>query len=96
MITIELTPETEDRLQAEATRQGIPVTDFAKKLIESALSKPTPDYATIALLDKWEKENATDDPEVIAREQIEFEEFVEGMNRNRLEMEGPESHPVYP
>ncbi len=91
-----LTPEIETRLQAEASRQGIPVNDFAKKLIETALLRPLPDYATIALLDRWEQEQATDDPEEIARRQLEIEKFKEGMNRNRLEIEGAESNPVYP
>ncbi|HWE02264.1 MAG TPA: hypothetical protein VG326_07605 [Tepidisphaeraceae bacterium] len=71
--------------------------DFAVKLIEAALRpKPVVDQATIDLLDKWDREQATDDPKEIARRQQEVEEFKEGMNRNRLEMEGPLSRNIYP
>ena len=104
MVTITLTPETESRLKAEASRRGVAIAEYVGKLIEDALpvpvaQSPTQKEAaqrTIELLRKWERDNATDDPEEIARRQIEFEEFKEGMNRNRLEMEGPLSRKVYP
>jgi len=96
MLNITLPPEIEVRLETEAAKQGVAVSEYASRLITDGLSKPQPDYATIALLDRWEKEDATDDPEEIARRQVEFEEFKQGMNRNRLEMEGPDYPPVYP
>ena len=96
MLTFTLPPEVESRLEAEASRRGLPAAELVRKLIDDALPAPKIDQATIDLLDRWERENATDDPEEIARRQIEFEEFKEGMNRNRLEMEGPDSSPVYP
>ena len=66
------------------------------RLIEEGLAKPVPDQATLDLLEKWDREQATDDPEEIARRQKEVEEFMEGMNRNRLEMEGPNARKIYP
>ncbi|HET6251298.1 MAG TPA: hypothetical protein VFE47_26680 [Tepidisphaeraceae bacterium] len=96
MLTIPLPVEIEDRLKAEAKRHGLDASEYATKLIEAALPKPTIDQVTIDLLDKWERDNATDDPEEIARRQVEFEEFKEGMNRNRLEMEGPLARKIYP
>ena len=96
MLTITLTPETESRLQAEASRRGLPPMDLVQKIIDDALPARKVDQATIDLLDRWEREQATDDPEEIARRQREAEEFMEGMNRNRLEMEGPLSSKVYP
>src|SRR5437868_628051 len=89
MLMIALSPEIESRLKGEASRQGLEAAEYARRLIEESLPKPPVDQATIDLLDQWERDNATDDPEEIARRQIEFEEFKEGMNRNRLEMEGP-------
>ena len=97
MLTIALPPGTESRLNEEALRRGLNAADYACELIESALiKKPEADLATLEWLDKWEAENQTSDPEEIARRQKEFEEFKEGMNRNRREMEGPDSRLVYP
>jgi predicted DNA-binding protein len=96
MLTIALPPETETRLQVEALRQGVEVADYVKKLIENALPKPEVDQATLDLLDRWDREQATDDPEEISRRQAEVKEFMESMNRNRLEMEGPNASRVYP
>ena len=102
MITITLAPETESRLQLEASRHGFKISDYARKLIEESLPKTDlhsttqqeAALASIEILNKWERDNATDDPEEIARRQIEFEEFKAGMNRNRLEMEGPPPTPM--
>ena len=97
MLTVTLTPEIEDRLKWEASQKGLDAADYARSLIETALPpKPAVDHVTIDLLDRWEREQATDDPAEIARRQAEFEEFKEGMNRNRLEMEGPLSRKIYP
>ncbi len=94
MLTITLAPEVETRLQDEARRQGMDVADYASKLLEDAL--PAHDQVTIDLLNKWESDTWTDDPAEIARRQVEFEEFKKGMNRKRLEMEGPDARIPYP
>lgn len=96
MLTISLPPEVETRLKGEALSRGLDAAAYAGKLIEDALAKPPIDQASIDLLDKWDREQAADDPEEIARRQKEFEEFKEAMNRNRLEMEGPYSRKIYP
>lgn len=96
MLTIALPPETESRLKGEALRHGVDATEYARKLIEEGLAKVPADQATLDLLDKWDREQATDDPKEIARRQREVEEFKEAMNRNRLEMEGPNSRKIYP
>jgi hypothetical protein len=95
-MTITLPPEIESRLHGQATRLGIEATEYAMRLIEEGLAKPAPDQATLDLLERWDREQATDDPEEIARRQKEVEEFMEGMNRNRLEMEGPNARKIYP
>ena len=96
MLTISLSPEAETCLKGEALRQGMAAADYAVKLLEAALAKPKVDQVTIDLLDKWDREQATDDPEEIAKLLSEVEEFKEAMNRNRLEMEGPQSRKIYP
>ncbi|HWE97163.1 MAG TPA: hypothetical protein VG269_24600 [Tepidisphaeraceae bacterium] len=96
MLTIALPPETESRLKGEASRHGVDPTEYARKLIEDGLAKTPVDRATIDLLDKWDREQATDDPDELARRQREVEEFKATMNRNRLEMEGPNSRKLFP
>lgn len=94
MLTITLPPNVETRLHNEARRQGIDPAEYASKLLEEAL--PHRDQATIDLLNKWEAEDETDDPEEIARRQVEFEEFKAGMNRNRIESDGANARIPYP
>jgi predicted transcriptional regulator len=93
-MTITLRPEVETRLQEAARREGVEPDEYANKLLDKAL--PHRDQATLDLLAKWEADTWTDDPEEIARRQLEFEEFKRGMNRNRLEMEGPNARIPYP
>lgn len=94
MLTITLPPDLEKRLHDAAQREGVPPTEYASRLLAQAL--PRPDQSTIDLLNKWEADNWTDDPEEIARRQVEFEEFKKSMNRNRLEMEGPNARIPFP
>lgn len=101
MMTIALDPEIETRLKGEAARRGIDAAEYAQQLLAANLparpaTPPARDQATLDILDAWERETATDDAEELARRQAEFEEFKLGMNRNRLEMEGPHARKVYP
>ena len=95
-MTITLSAKAESLLRGAASQHGVDTSEYASKLIEEALSKVPVDQATIDLLDQWDREQATDDPEEIARRQQEVKEFMEGMNRNRLDMEGPDSRKIYP
>jgi len=54
---------------------------------------PEKDIATIELLRRWREEDATDDPELIRRAEIELEEFKRNMNENRRRVGAP---PIYP
>jgi hypothetical protein len=93
-MTITLRPEIEARLQDAAERQGVEPSKYLNDFLEQTL--PHPDQATLDLLAKWEADTWTDDPEEIARRQAEFEEFKKGMNRNRIESEGPNARIPYP
>lgn len=53
---------------------------------------PPPDNsATIALLQQWAREDATDDPAIIARAEQELAQFKAALNANR-----PPDKPVFP
>lgn len=96
MLTIALPPDTETRLNNVASRRGLAPAEYARELIEEGLAKSSVDQVTIDLLDEWDREQATEDPEEIAKRERETREFMEGMNRNRLEMEGSDSRRIYP
>ena len=93
-MTIRLPPDIVSRLKTEAQRRGVDPNECARQLIEEAL--PKPDQATLDLLAKWEAEDATDDPEELARREREAEEFMQNLARNRLEMEGPNARKLWP
>jgi hypothetical protein len=95
MLTIDLPEETESWLKEHAARQGVDVSAYAKQLLQSAVQRIATD-PTIALIEQWKREDATDDPEEIVRRERELKEFMEGMNRNRLEMEGPNARLIFP
>jgi predicted transcriptional regulator len=92
-LTIELAPEVEERLQQEATRHGVPATDYARRLIEEGLQTPLTEKqkATLALLQSWVDQDATDDPEEIRAAEAELEAFKQAMNENRAG-----ESPLYP
>ena len=65
-LTVELTPDEEVRLKATARREGIEAEECARRLLAEHLPPVKPGDATLALLAKWDAEDATDDPEEIA------------------------------
>jgi hypothetical protein len=92
-LTIELTPEVEEQLQEEATRQGVPAAEYARRLIEQGLPTPSDQKqkAALALLQSWIDQDATDDPEEIRAAEAELEAFKRAMNENRAG-----ESPLYP
>jgi hypothetical protein len=53
-------------------------------ILSSKSLTPTPDNSsTIALLQQWEKEDATDDPAAMAQAKQELAEFSAALNANR-------------
>lgn len=43
------------------------------------------DTATLELLDRWRREDITGDSAAIAKAEAEVNQFIENMNRNRVE-----------
>ncbi len=84
-LTIQLNAETERRLREMATREGVDVGEFARRVIEGQCGSTHLDRAARAreLFDQWAKEDSTSDPTEIASREAEFEEFKRRMNENR-------------
>jgi len=82
-LTIELTPEEEARLRAAAARDGVSMADCARRVLADHLPPEAPRDRTLELSAQWEAEDATDDPEEIARRNQEWEEFRDNINATR-------------
>lgn len=90
-VTLDLPPDMEAQISEEAAEKGQELPDYLLSLIQG---RPTPkkprviysqeqlakNQTAIAVLRQWREEDATDDPEEIARRQAEWEEFKKGMN----------------
>jgi hypothetical protein len=82
-ITIKLTEDEEARLRAAADRNGVSASECARQLLVTHLPPGEPKDRTLELFAQWEAEDATDDPEEIARRNREWEEFKANMNATR-------------
>jgi hypothetical protein len=80
-LTLELTPTEEALLRQEAQRLGVDVTRYARQRL--GLGTGQEEDPTIALLQRWQEEDATDDPALIAEAERELAEFKANMNANR-------------
>ncbi len=86
-IILELEPETEARLRRKAESEGQDITAYLHSLVERETEtggeneeQRRKNQAAIDMLNEWDREDATDNPEEIARRQAEWEEFKTGMN----------------
>lgn len=105
-LTIALEPELERRLIEQASREGLDPGEYARRIIEQRLPAAAPGPSepalsaeateTLKILQDWERENATDNPEELARRAREGEEFMQSLARNRNEMEGPHARKLWP
>jgi hypothetical protein len=82
-LAIELAPEALARLEKEAARENLDPSEYAKRLIERQLPVGPPDLETLALLARWDAEDATNDPDEIARRQQDWAEFQAAINESR-------------
>jgi hypothetical protein len=90
-LTIELTPAEEARLRSAAEKAGLEPAEFARRVLAEHLPPLDSEGSvtkdpTIALFEQWEAEDATDDPEEIARREQEWEELKAQMNATRAEL----------
>jgi hypothetical protein len=92
-ITIELNGDEESRLRAVADRRGMSITECARQVLVTHLPDEEPQDRTLELFEQWAAEDATDDPEEIARRNREWEEFRDSMNATRV---AAGARPLYP
>ncbi|HEY2587580.1 MAG TPA: hypothetical protein VGI81_17675 [Tepidisphaeraceae bacterium] len=78
--------------------RGIEPDAFAARLLEQGLAANATESRdpTLELIEQWDAEDATDDPEEIARRQKDAEEFMESLAKSRIEMEGPHARKLWP
>ena len=91
-----VTSQQRPKAEAEASRPtatvGPTLQDRIDTIIAEAVKNAPPslsveeqrkkNQAAIEMLDQWDEEDKTDDPEEIARRVAEWEEFKKGMNEN--------------
>ena len=83
-LTINLTPAEERQLRAAAQQEGLAPAELARKLVTEHLpSAPDENAASIALLQSWLEEDATDDPDEIRQADTELEAFKQVINAER-------------
>ena len=72
----------------------MPPQAIAERLLDQSL--PKAGGATVALLDEWERENASNDPDEVSRRQAEGEALLRGLANNRKVSEGAGSREIWP
>ncbi len=92
-LTISVSPQMEAWLNEQAARQGLPPNEIIRRIVDERQHKATafPDNVaeedtTIALLQSWIEQDATDDPAKIRKAEEELREFKRNMNAPRKEV----------
>jgi len=85
MLTIQVDGQLEQRLKDAAASVGAEPQAVARRLLDQSLaqSPALSNAGTLALLEKWEFENATSDPAELKRREEEGKALMEGLARNR-------------
>lgn len=93
-VTLDLRPEVEAEVTRRAEAQGVALSEQIDRLVAEAIRRQPPviplsaeaqmekNQAAIEMLNQWDIEDETDDPEEIARRHADWEEFKKGMNQN--------------
>ncbi len=93
MIALDLTPTEEAQIYTVARQTGLAPAEYVKKLVQEHLPPVPTDAApvidekkaaAIALLESWLAEAPTD-PEEIRQAEADRNEFLQNLNRNRVE-----------
>jgi hypothetical protein len=95
-MTITLPKDLENRLCEQAKQLGIDTSSYVAALLARTMAPPTRLGSLSELFDQMRREQWTSDPAEIDRRTRDEAEFMESMNRNRLEMEGASARRVYP
>lgn len=91
-VTAQHRPKTEAETSRPIPAAGPTLQERIDTMIATAVKNAPPalsveeqrekNQAAIKMLDQWDEEDKTDDPEEIARRVAEWEEFKKGMNEN--------------
>lgn len=93
MIALDLTPTEEAQIYTVARQTGLGPAEYVKKLVQEHLPTVQADAApvideentaAIALLKSWLAAAPTD-PEEIRQAEADLDEFMQNLNRNRIE-----------
>jgi hypothetical protein len=95
-MTISIPESLEVRLREQAKRSGMDTETYVAGLLAKAIAPTASANSLAEMFDQMQKEQWTDDPAEINRRAREEAEFMEAMNRNRVEMEGPNARKIYP
>jgi hypothetical protein len=95
-MTIKLPTDIEKRIKDQAALWGLSPDEYVVRFFKDHLPPPKSEDSLREMFAQWEAEDYTDDPEEIARREQELDEFKQAMNRNRLEMDGPNARTPFP
>jgi hypothetical protein len=93
-LTLELPPDVESALAEDARRKGTTPEELALDNLRRSYVPPSRavgpprEDPTLAIFAQWDAEDATDDPEEIARRIQEWEETKANLQANRFSLEG--------
>jgi hypothetical protein len=88
---IDINGDEEALLRAEAQTHGVPVEECARHILARQLQAPLNAQPTLLLLESWDREDATDNPEELAARQREWSELDKALASGRLLLRGPET-----
>lgn len=84
--SVELGPEQEEQLHKEAETMGISVEDRVRHLLNERLAPASAAAKTLDLLRAWDIEDATDDPEELARRRDEWDLLRKSLEANQINL----------
>jgi hypothetical protein len=82
-LTIKLPDDLASELEHEAQRHGVDPQQYAARIIQENLPAAERAKALRELFAQWDAEDATDDPEELARRQKEWDQLRRALNSNR-------------
>lgn len=76
-LTLNLSPELEDRLREAAEKRGISAADYTVQLLDQSLQPQSRNEGLIALMNEWMQRDEEDDGD------ISWEEMLQQLDKDR-------------
>ncbi|HZT42967.1 MAG TPA: hypothetical protein VFA07_12435 [Chthonomonadaceae bacterium] len=83
MLMLDLTPAEEARLQEEASRQGVDLTQYVRQRLGLGSPPDAENQALLDLLHEWEAEDAAMTEEEAEAAEADWQELKANLNANR-------------